>query len=422
MTLTQRQLQETHVLEALLSGLYSNREAAEVLQLSVRQIQRKKKAYLVEREASVIHKNTGRHPANRISESIRSQIVHLLQGPLQGYNFTHATEILKADYQIKISVSSVRRIAREHQLLSPRKHRKTRCYPSRERRSFEGELAQADASSFDWLNTGEMLHLHGAIDDATGKILALYLAPQESFEGYRPCLLFMNRKGHLPLHLYTDKRTIFWSTKKEAMPSHEELLLGIRVHETDFVRGLRQMGIHTIFAHSPQAKGRIERLWRTLQDRLPKDFKRQGICRMAEANAYLEQYIENFNRQFSVAAKEETKKYLPRLPKTKVQRALSHRYWRTLHHGCEFSFQNQRYVLDEEDMKRVPDTTKQVELAVYDDIGLRVLIPKTELCVKAHPIQPKKSIPKPKHSEEELRRIRQENGRKGKAHSPWRFY
>lgn len=219
MTLTQRQLQETHVLEALLSGLYSNREAAEVLQLSVRQIQRKKKAYLVEREASVIHKNTGRHPANRIS------------------------------------VSSVRRIAREHQLLSPRKHRKTRRHPSRERRSFIGELAQADASPFDWLNTGEMLHLHGAIDDATGKILALYLAPQESFEGYRPCLLFMNRKGHLPLHLYTDKRTIFWSTKKEAMPSHEELLLGIRVHETDFVRGLRQMGIHTSLPTLPKPKG-----------------------------------------------------------------------------------------------------------------------------------------------------------------------
>ena len=234
MTLTQRQLQETHVLEALLSGLYSNREAAEVLQLSVRQIQRKKKAYLVEREASVIHKNTGRHPANRISESIRSQVVHLLQGPLQGYNFTHATEILKADYQIEISVSSVRRIAREHQLLSPRKHRKTRRHPSRERRSFEGELAQADASPFDWLNTGEMLHLHGAIDDATGKVLALYLAPQETFEGYRQCLLFMNRKGHLPLHLYTDKRTFF----------------------------------------GPPRKRQIERLWRTLQDRLPEDFKR----------------------------------------------------------------------------------------------------------------------------------------------------
>lgn len=254
------------------------------------------------------------------------------------------------------------------------------------------------------------------------EILALSLCEQETFEGYRQGLLAMNAQHHLPQSLYTDGRNVFVLPEKDRTPGDEELLAGITDRETDFVRGMKELGMIHIHAHTPQAKGRIERLWRTLQNRLPHDFRRLGIHTIPEANAYLPQYIESYNAKFSVPAQDPTLKYLPSVSAQAIRFALSHRDFRKLQHGCEIVFHKTRYVLTQKDIKKVPAQTSSVEVVHYADFGVRVLIPGTEQYLTPEIIQPKISIPKKaKHTKEELQRIRRENGRKGKAASPWRF-
>ncbi|MGF0055843.1 helix-turn-helix domain-containing protein [Peptoniphilaceae bacterium SGI.097] len=174
-TLTRKQLEKVNVLAALTNGLLTNRQAAQMLHLSVRTIQRKKKAYLTEKEQAIIHKNTGRCPSNRIPNEIRTQIAHLLTTDLQGYNFAHASEILQTESALSCSESTVRRVANEFRLSAPGKKRRSARHPSRKRRPCEGEMAQADASQYDWLSTGKNSYLHGYIDDATGNLSAFSL-------------------------------------------------------------------------------------------------------------------------------------------------------------------------------------------------------------------------------------------------------
>jgi transposase len=419
--MSENQLQQVKVLAALNSGLLTNSQAAKVLNLSVRTIQRKKKAYATEGDQSVIHKNTGHQPSNRISDALRAQIAHILTTDLQGYNVAHATDILNTEWGISCSESTVRRIFKEYQLTPPGKRRRRHYHLSRRRRPCEGEMVQTDASQYDWLSNGKILNLHGFIDDATGKILALHLCEQETFDGYRQCLLTMNAEHHLPQSLCTDGRTVFYSPAKDQTPSDEEALAGVIRRETDFVRGLRELGTIHILAHSPQSKGRIERLWRTLQDRLPKDLERRGIHTIQEANAYFPAYIEAYNAKFSVPAENPELRYLPSVSDEEIRITLSHRTFRQLRHDAEFSFQNSQYVLSRKDRKKVPAGTSAVEVRSYSDFGVRVHIPRTEFVFTPEIIQPKPSIPKPKHTEEELRKIRHDNGVKGKEASPWRF-
>jgi hypothetical protein len=142
-----------------------------------------------------------------------------------------------------------------------------------------------DASKFDWLNNGSYLHLHGAVDDATGRVLALHFAKEETFEGYCELMFQMNQDGHLPREFYTDGRTVFvYDTKKKSALNIGEELEGKIQKQPQFARALQQLNILLIIATSPQAKGGIERLWGTLQDRLAKDMQRKGICSVEEAN------------------------------------------------------------------------------------------------------------------------------------------
>jgi hypothetical protein len=174
-------------------------------------------------------------------------------------------------------------------------------------------MAQMDASSFDWLGNGSYLHLHGAIDDATGRILALHFDKEETLEGYCELMFQMNRDGHLPREIYTDARTVFvYDSKKKKKLTLEEELAGKLEKQPNFARALKELNILHIVARSAQAKGGIERLWQTLQDRLTKDMKRNGICTVEQANEFLKKYIPYYNRKFAVQASNPEKAYLPK--------------------------------------------------------------------------------------------------------------
>ncbi|MGI6449705.1 MAG: ISNCY family transposase [Desulfitobacteriia bacterium] len=383
------------IIEELLAGRFTNRQAAELLDLSVRQVQRMKKEASNNGVLSILHKNRGRKPANAIDPEVASAICHIYETELNGYNFCHATDVLAEENGIFVSVSTVSRYLKAKGIRSPKAKRRPKKHRSRNAREREGELVLMDASSFDWLCNGSYLHLHGAIDDATGRILALHFEKEETFEGYCELIFQMNRDGHLPREIYTDGRSIFaYDSKKKKKLSIAEELAGKTEKQPHFARALKELNILLIIAKSAQAKGGIERLWETLQDRLVKDMKRKGITTTEQANEFLKHYIPYYNRKFAVQAAKPEKAYLPKVDLAQIQLIFSKQVTRKLDSGLSFSFEGQKYRLPVYvNSKRVPASPHDtITVAISKHIGIQVLL--KGFVIKPEPLktQPKESI------------------------------
>ena len=301
-TLTQAQIRKLRVIEQYNCKAITRAKAAELLGLSERQVTRLKKGIEVEGAAFVINKNTGKTPAHAISPETKARILEIRgKAAFQQANFTHFREILEADYKIVISYTALRSVLKEAGIDSPKsKRQRKRGKKRRERREHPGELLQIDATPYEWFGTPIKYALHGAIDDATGKIVGLYMTQNECLFGYeemmrRCCLAF-----GVPQSVYSDKHTIFRSPKTGKLTIEEEIQ-GKTVNLTQFGRAMYELGVDIIYANSPEAKGRVERMWQTLQSRLPVEFAKRGIKSVTAANAFLEkEYIDLFNKQFSV--------------------------------------------------------------------------------------------------------------------------
>ncbi|MGI6449417.1 MAG: ISNCY family transposase [Desulfitobacteriia bacterium] len=325
---------------------------------------------------SILHKNRGRKPANAIDPEVASAICHIYETELNGYNFCHATDVLAEENGIFVSVSTVSRYLKAKGIRSPKAKRRPKKHRSRNAREREGELVLMDASSFDWLCNGSYLHLHGAIDDATGRILALHFEKEETFEGYCELIFQMNRDGHLPREIYTDGRSIFaYDSKKKKKLSIAEELAGKTEKQPHFARALKELNILLIIAKSAQAKGGIERLWETLQDRLVKDMKRKGITTTEQANEFLKHYIPYYNRKFAVQAAKPEKAYLPKVDLAQIQLIFSKQVTRKLDSGLSFSFEGQKYRLPVYvNSKRVPASPHDtITVAISKHIGIQVM-------------------------------------------------
>lgn len=298
--MSQKQLNRYVVVDKLIDGLISTAEAARTLGLSERQILRLKKGVQEQGVSSLVHKNKGSKPYHVIPEVVVQKIVDLKKSDVyEGANFLHFQELLLEREHIEISYSALYTLLRKAGFQSPKKRRKRKSHHRRKRKPQEGLLAQLDASPFDWLGTGEVLCLHGSIDDATGKVGALYLTKHECLQGYFEIMRFMALNDGIPASIYSDRHSIFQSPLKDKL-TIEEQLAGKRVNPTQFGRAMGELGVTMISARSPQAKGRIERLWGTLQSRLPVEFKLHNIQTIDEANAFLPQYIPRFNDHFAV--------------------------------------------------------------------------------------------------------------------------
>ena len=249
-----------------------------------------KKAYRENGENAVIHGNSGRHPLNYTDEKLREKIISLKKTEIyNGANFTHFRELLEEYEGIKISYSSLSRILKRAGIISKHSHRtEGKCFRRRKRKSALGEMLQGDASSYDWFESGQRCTLHGFIDDATGIITGLYFCLNKCLMGYLEVLRQTLTKYGIPIEFYADKAGIFnVNNKKEENWTIEEMLAGKPLDKTQFAVIVdEQLGIRMISTHTPQAKGRIERLWGTLQDRLPVWFKKHGITNMEQANLH----------------------------------------------------------------------------------------------------------------------------------------
>lgn len=285
------------IIEKVLSKQLKQKEAAELVGLSCRQVRRIVRRIEVEGGQGLIHRNRGRPSNRRYPWELRKEVLRLYREEYPDFGPTLACEKLVEKHKIKISDETLRLWLREAQVPYPR--RKARPHRQwRERKKCCGEMIQIDGSHHDWLEgRGSKMVLMGYIDDATGRVFGRFYP----YEGTTPVLDSFKsyiRQYGVPTSVYLDKHTTY---KSPAKPTIEDELNNRRP-QSQFERAMEELGVTVIHANSPQAKGRVERLFGTLQDRLVKEMRLEGVSSMEEANRALKRYLPEYNRRFEVSA------------------------------------------------------------------------------------------------------------------------
>jgi transposase len=282
----------------------------------------------------VVHGNRGRPCQRKIKEKTVRDVVALARGKYQGFNDHHLTEKLKEQESIELSREKVRRILRADGISSPKKRRGIKHRRRRERRAAEGMMLQVDGSPHDWLQgRGPRMCLIGAIDDATSKVMGAFFASAESSWGYFHLFCEIFKQHGVSQSIYTDCHSVFWTDRT---PTLEEQLIN-KKPTTEVGRGLEELGVTLILAHSPQAKGRIERLWNTFQDRLVSELRLAKAKTLEQAQVVLERYLAVHNRKFSKPAKAEPA--WRKVSSLEIERALCFKQQRTVAQDNTISFE-----------------------------------------------------------------------------------
>lgn len=290
------------ILTHLLAGELTLEEAAVLLDLSVRQVRRLAGRFRREGASALMHGNRGRSPTNRIDEDHRERLLVLARGTYAGSDPVHMAEtIAEEEPGLAVSARSLRRILAAGGVAPARTRRPPRHRSRRERMPRAGMLLQADGSEHDWLEgRGPRLTLIAGIDDATGILTGAVFRAAEDAAGYFDMLGQTARRVGLPLAFYSDRHGIF--AKDPGRPATlTEQLTGQR-SLTQVGRALESLGVRWVPASSPQAKGRIERCWGTLQDRLASELRRAGAATIEEAAIVLGRFVPRFNARFGVPA------------------------------------------------------------------------------------------------------------------------
>ena len=339
--LTMKELHRVKVMERLCRGDLSNQEAADELGICRRQIIRLKKKYMEQGDSGLIHGNRGRQPHHSLGAETQAKVLALYQQKYYDFNFSHFTERLNEEEDISISRSSVARILKAEGITSKKSmKRKSKLHRSRPRRAAAGELWQTDATPFQWFEgDSEYYTVHAYIDDATGVVTGAYFTKNECTVGYVEALKLGMEKYGMPMEIYSDRHTIFRSPKELTEEGGSE---GEKRPLTDFGMGLADLGIHQIFALTPQAKGRIERLWGTFQDRLTAELRLAGIRNIEEANQFLPKFLARYNAKFAVEA-QEAPIYVPLGRKLDFDLLFAHRDVRKTDSGGVISYNGCSY-------------------------------------------------------------------------------
>lgn len=326
-TLNSKEQKRLLVMNELLAGRLTGQEASEVLGVTLRHTRRLLAAYRGDGALALAHGNRGRKPANKLEEAIAAEILRLAQEEYADYNDSHFTEELAERHGIHVSRPTVRRVRRRYGLASPRKRRVPRHRRRRQRYPQAGMLLQVDGSRHDWLEgRGPWLTLHAAIDDATNEVPWAVFREEEDATGYALLVHHISVTHGLPLALYGDRHTIFQNPKEASIT---EQLAGLEPR-TQLGRMLHSLDIALIAARSPQAKGRVERLFGTLQDRLVKELRRAKANSLAEANKVLHRYLQRFNKRFMKPPAQPGSAYRPTLSRSEANQRVCFSYSRTV--------------------------------------------------------------------------------------------
>jgi len=340
--LSAKEITKYTVIKDAIKGHLKANQAAEELNLSTRQIFRLKKALREKGLDGIIHGNKGKQSPRRIPDNIRDRMDLLYKGRYVGFNISHFTEMLEEEEGIILSRETVRGILLEKGSYEKRKKQpKHRSW--REPKPKEGMMLQYDTSDHDWLEgRGPKIKLIGAIDDATGNVPYAQFAYEDSVEENMATSKKIIQIKGIPLSIYVDRDSKFITTRHQSI--HVNLKGNYK--ETQMGRAWDELGINVIFADSPQAKGRIERLWQTFQDRLISELRLMNISTLEEANEYLHSvFLPKYNQKFNRKPQLEKVAYRP-IPKgMDLDRILCLKEKRQVHGDHTISYKGRKYLI-----------------------------------------------------------------------------
>lgn len=349
--MTKKDLKRYSVIQDCIDGIYTVPQAAKMLCLSDRQVQRLKKEVISNGPEGIIHKGRGKISNNATNPETIKKIVKLKKEYIyEKANFIHFQELLAEKENINISYSCLYSNLNKNGIKSPRKHHKKKLHHRRKRKSYFGELVQTDGTPFDWFENGSKYSLHGYIDDATGIPLGLYMCQTECLLGYLEITRQMLSNYGIPETIYSDKFSVFFPPTSAKL-TVEEQLEGKTKPKTQFHRILDELNINLIAANSSQAKGRIERLWNTLQDRLITEFRVNNITSIEEANEFFPSFMKNYAKKFGVKAEKTEAKFI-KLPKyVNLDTLLCAKFTRMIDNSGGFSFMGEQFQVIAKDLK-----------------------------------------------------------------------
>lgn len=368
-TMNLKELRRLHVVNKVLEKQLRQKEAASILGLSERQIRRITKAVREEGEVGIIHKHRGR-PSNRhLPVKVKNEALRLCKYKYKGFGPTLATEKLEEVDKIKISRETLRKWLLETSLW--KKERKRRAHRTwRPRKERKGEMVLLDGSHHDWLEgRGPELVLMGYIDDATSTVFAKFY----DYEGTLPAMDSFKeyiKKHGIPVSVYLDKHSTYKSQGKLTI---EEELEGKETPLSQFERACYELGVKVIHANSPQAKGRVERLFGVFQDRLIKEMRLAGIKTKEEANTFLNYYLPKHNKKFGVqsAKKEDLHQKVPTY--VDLDQILCIKATRYLRNDNTISFEGKLYLVEERLTKRAVSVEQRIDGSLHLSLGNRYL-------------------------------------------------
>jgi hypothetical protein len=384
---SQRELKRLHIAQRVLEGSIKQTEAAEILSLSIRQTGRIVVRVRGEGAQGVVHRSRGKESNRKVPQEVKDQILGLYQQYYTGFGPTLAQEKLLERDGISISDETLRiwllgaglwnrrRQGSQHRQWRPRKDR-------------NGEMLQMDGSHHDWFEgRGPVCVLMGYIDDATGKVYGRFY----EYEGTIPAMDSFRRyirKYGIPLSLYMDKHSTYKSVGK---PTLDDELNGTEP-VSEFGRALKELGVELIHANSPQAKGRVERLFNTLQDRLVKEMRLRGISSIAAANEFLKEYLPIYNRRFSKEAAQPGNLHRPIAKGLNLDRILCIKTARTLRNDFTIAHDRKLYQIEE------AITTKKLIVEEYTDGSMAIWCRDKEMKFRQIVIRPEKPQKQPANS------------------------
>lgn len=339
-TLHPREQQRLHVITQLLAARLSGSEAADLLGISERQVRRLKNGYSQHGVAALVHGNRGKPSPGRLGDATRERILSLARGQYAGCNDSHLRDLLAQREGIIISRRSLARVLREASIPAARPRRAPRHRSRRDRMPQAGMLLQLDGSRHRWFGP-DLPHctLLAAVDDATGAVVAAVFREQEDAQGYLLLLRQILQHHGIPLELYHDRHSIFQRNPNTPLTLDEQLRG--RPDPTQFAQALLDLGITSIAASTPQAKGRVERLWGTLQDRLVVELRLAGVTDIEAGNTFLPGFLAVHNQRFAVRADEPGSACRPLEADLDLDRVLSFRYRRTVANDNTVQFAGQ---------------------------------------------------------------------------------
>jgi transposase len=363
LTMSANELSRLEVMQRLEEKRLKQKEAAEMLDITVRQIKRLVRKYRKNGAGGLVSQRRGKPSNNQLKTEDKQKGLDLLKEKYKGFGPTLAHEKLVEVEGLKIGKESTRQIMIREGLWKARKERKVIVHQMRERRACFGELVQIDGSPHAWFEErGAVCNLLVAIDDATGKLVGLLFAEHECFHSYASLAKTYFERYGKPVAFYSDKHGIF-RVNKPGVGASEAV--------TQFGRAMQELDIQILCANTPQAKGRVERANQTLQDRLVKEMRLRGISNMEQGNAYLPEFMADFNQRFGVPSRSTHNAHRPLTPLENLAQILTWHEPRVLSKNLTIQFKKVVYQIQTD---RPSYALRNAQVIVCENAAGQVLI------------------------------------------------